>query len=166
VTGIIGRPKAGFHVPGLIKAIQDFLGWDNATDAFLVGAGNLGSALLGYKGFEQHGLRIVAAFDADPDKVGSVIHGIQVLPLDKLQDLAVRMRIHMGVITVPAQQAQTVADTMIGAGIIAIWNFAPVCLDVPTGISIQNEDLSSGLAVLSVRLSKSLRPEPDPESEE
>lgn len=154
VTGIEGKPKIGYHVPSLILAIEKFLGWDTNKEVFLVGAGNLGSALLGYAGFEQHGIRIIAAFDADPHKHGKLVHGKEVFPMEKLPDLVRRMHIRMGIITVPAEAAQHVANIMIGAGIDAIWNFSPVSLEVPNDVVVQNEDLSSGLAVLSIKASK------------
>jgi redox-sensing transcriptional repressor len=105
-TGIIGKPKSGYHVPALIRAIEEFLRWDNNTDAFLVGVGNLGSALLGYQRFEEHGLNIVSAFDASPAKIGKIIQGRQILPVSKLGDLAARMHIHIGIIAVPSENAQ------------------------------------------------------------
>lgn len=154
ITGVVGKPKVGYFVPSLIKAIEDFLGWDNNTDAFIVGAGNLGSALLGYDGFKRYGLNIVAAFDADEGKVGRIVHGKEILPIEKLENLAQRMRVHMGIIAVPAEAAQTVADLMVSAGVTAIWNFTPVRLNVPSSVVVQNEDLASGLAVLSVKAAK------------
>ena len=158
VTGIVGKPKAGYHVPSLVQAIEEFLGWNNVTDAFIVGTGNLGSALLGYEGFGQHGLNIVAAFDSDETKVGRMVKGFQTMPMEKLGDLAVRMRVRMGIIAVPADAAQEVADALIASGVVGIWNFAPISLTVPDGVIVQNEDLSSGLAVLSVRLARALVP--------
>ena len=102
-TGIVGKPKTGYAVPELIAAIETFLGWNNVNEAFLAGAGNLGTALLGHERFSNFGLRIVAAFDTDPEKVGQWVHGKMVLPLDKLADLAKRMSIHLGIITAPAE---------------------------------------------------------------
>lgn len=154
ITGIVGKPKIGYYIPNLIQAIEEFLGWDNKTDAFIVGAGNLGSALLGYQGFVRHGLNIIAAFDADESKVGMQIHDKDVLPLKKLPDLVSRMHISMGIIAVPAEAAQSVAELMVTSGITAIWNFAPTHLDVPKNIIVQNEDLASGLAVLSVKAAR------------
>jgi redox-sensing transcriptional repressor len=122
-----------------------------------VGAGNLGTALLGHERFSKFGLRIVAAFDTDPAKVGQRIHEKAVLPLDELVDLAQRMSIHLGIITAPAEVAQTVADEMVKAGILAIWNFAPVTLKVPDHIFVHNEDLYSSLASLSWKLAKRFR---------
>jgi redox-sensing transcriptional repressor len=156
-TGIIGKPKTGYSVAELIQSIETFLGWNNVNEAFLVGAGNLGTALLGHERFSKFGLRIVAAFDTDPAKVGQWIHEKAVLPLDELVDLAQRMSIHLGIITAPAEVAQTVADEMVKAGILAIWNFAPVRLKVPEQIFVHNEDLYSSLASLSWKLAKRFR---------
>lgn len=156
-TGIIGKPKTGYVVAELILAIESFLGWNNVNEAFLVGVGNLGTALLGHERFTQFGLKIVAAFDTDPAKIGKWIHEKAVLPLDKLADLAPRMSIHLGIITTPAHMAQAVADEMVRGGIKAIWNFAPVKLKVPEDIIVHNEDLYSTLASLSWKLARRFR---------
>lgn len=153
-TGIVGKPKTGYSVTELIQSIETFLGWNNVNEAFLVGAGNLGTALLGHERFSKFGLSIVAAFDADPEKVGQWIHGKAVLPLEKLSDLAQRMSVHIGIITAPAEFAQNIADEMIRGGIQAIWNFAPVRLKVPAHIIVHNEDLYSSLASLSWKLAR------------
>lgn len=153
-TGIIGKPKKGFKVDELIKTIYNFLGWNNLTEAFLIGAGALGSALLGYSGFQRHGLDIVAAFDVSPGVIGKSIHGKEVLSMDSLPDLARRMQVKLGIITVPSDRAQDAADRMVEAGITGIWNFSPIKLHVPENVVVQREDISSGLAVLSVRLGR------------
>jgi redox-sensing transcriptional repressor len=153
-TGIVGKPKTGYSVPELIQAIETFLGWNNVNEAFLVGAGNLGTALLGHERFSNFGLRIVAAFDTDPEKIGHRIHERMVMPLDKLADLAQRMSIHLGIITAPAENAQSIAGEMVKGGIQAIWNFAPVRLKVPANIIVHNEDLYSSLASLSWKLAR------------
>lgn len=156
VTGIVGKPKVGYEVPVLLAAIEQFLGWDNTTEAFLVGAGSLGTALLGYQGFREHGLNIIAAFDTDESKVGEKIHGKAIMPLHKLANLAQRMHIHLGVITTPAEGAQEAAELMVEGGIRAIWNFAPVSLKLPPGTIVENVQLSSSLAVLSCKLAEVL----------
>jgi len=154
-SGITGKPRLGFEVDNLISAIRRMLGWDNKTEAVLVGAGALGSALLGYKGFTQHGLKIVAAFDNNPSVIGKKVHGLAVQPLTKLEDLIQRMGIPIGIITVPETQGQQIADRLVNAGIKGIWNFSPVKLMVPEDVKVQREDLASGLAVLSVMLNQS-----------
>ncbi len=156
MTGASGKTGVGFSVDQLIADIEAFLGWNNPLAAFLAGAGHLGSALLGYAEFHHHGLDIVAAFDVDPNKIGIRIHEIEVLPLDKMVDLARRMHIGIGIITVPPHAAQQVADSMVEAGITRIWNFAAAILDVPAGVTVQREDLSAGLAELLVRSSRRL----------
>jgi len=156
-AGITGRPRIGYRLVELIAGIETFLGWDNAHDAFLVGAGSLGTALLGYSRFNRCGLTIVAGFDVDLAKIGSKIHDKEILPLSKLPELALRMHVHLGIITVPAAQAQMVADLMVSGGIRAIWNFAPLRLELPEHVIIHNEDLYCSLASLSQKLAQSLR---------
>ncbi len=159
-TSIQGRPKIGYYVSELIDSIIDFLDWRNASDAFLVGAGSLGNALLGYNRLKNYGLNIVAAFDVDRDKVGHRAHGRQVLHIAKLPELARRMHIHIGIITTPADAAQTVADLMIEGGIRAIWNFAPASLHLPDDIIVQRADLYTSLAILTHKLHDDLEEHP------
>lgn len=156
ITGIVGRPKVGYQIPELIDAIETFLGWKNTRDAFLVGAGSLGHALLGYEGFNDNGLNIVAAFDADPAKIGTRIHDKEVLAWDTFHDLAQRMHILIGVLTVPADVAQEVTNAMVLAGVRAIWNYTPAKLEVPPSIVVEDVRLSSSLAMLSSRLTRLL----------
>ena len=142
-----GRPRIGYPLADLITGLEEFLGWNNVNEAFLVGAGHLGAALLGYPKFSDYGLNIIAAFDSDPAKVGHPIHGKDVLPLSKLANLARRMHVLIGIITVPDTAAQEVADQMTSGGIMAIWNFAPVQLHVPANVIVHNENLYVSLAL-------------------
>jgi redox-sensing transcriptional repressor len=158
-TGIVGKPKVGYIVSELIDAIERFLGWKNTNDAFVIGAGCLGSALLGYDGFTQHSLNLVAAFDINPSKIGTKIHGKEVFPLDKLFDLATRMHVLIGVLTVPAAAAQDAVNLLVLSGIRAIWNYTPVKLDVPPNVIVEDVRLTASLAVLSSRLTEILRVE-------
>lgn len=157
VTGITGTPRVGYCVAELVEAIGNFLGWNNLTDAFLVGVGNLGTALLGYQRLKQYGVKIVAAFDTREKVVGTEIHGVSVMHVDKMANLAKRMGIHIGIITVPAQAAAEVADKMVRAGICAIWNFTPTSLELPESVIVQNMDLYASLAVLSRKLHERLK---------
>lgn len=151
-TGIVGKPKKGFPVNELIAGIREFLGWNSINKAILVGAGALGSALLGYSGFTEHGLDIVAVFDKTPEKIGRTVHGREILPMSRIRPTVSKRNIRIAIITVPASAAQEVADELVAAGIEGIWNFSPVKLNVPPRVAIQREDLSSGLAVLCVKL--------------
>ena len=156
VSNTAGKPKTGFQTNELITAIESCLGYDNTNEAVLVGAGSLGRALLSYRGFEEYGLSIVAAFDVDPNLIGGEISGKQVLSTDKLAGAIHKMNIHIGIITVPASQAQGVCDFLVESGVLAIWNFAPVHLTTPDGILVQNENMAASLAVLSKHLSEQL----------
>jgi len=148
-----GRPKIGYNRISLIDDIEQFLGYDNTNDAVLIGAGGLGGALLGYSGFAEYGLNIVAAFDSNPALVGKTKSGKKIYPVTELKQFCEEKKVLMGIITVPAEYAQSVCDTLIECGILAIWNFAPVHLDVPNGILVQNENMATSLAVLSKHLS-------------
>ena len=151
-----GRPKIGYLRESLIEDISQFLGYDNTTDAILVGAGKLGQALLGYGGFEAYGLNILAAFDAKP--FASKTHeGKPVYAIEQLESFCRTHKVLMGIITVPGPQAQQVCDQLISCGIKAIWNFAPTHLEVPSNILVQHENMATSLAVLSMHLQAQMK---------
>src|SRR5690606_11806236 len=135
--------------------ITQFLDWHHTHKAVLVGTGNLGSALSGYGEFSRHGMHILAAFDADPKKIGKSLNGIEIFPMDRIGDLIPELGIELAVLTVPSHSAQAIAEQLIVAGIKAIWNFTNAKLKVPQDIIVQKEDLSSGYAVLSVKIARS-----------
>lgn len=151
-----GRPKIGYLRESLMEDISQFLGYDNTTDAILVGAGKLGQALLGYSGFSAYGLNILAAFDV---QVGNecLVEGKPILPMEELESFCRSHKVLMGIITVPAKFAQSVCDQLIRCGIKAVWNFAPKHLDVPAGILVQNENMATSLAVLSMHLQAQMK---------
>ena len=151
-----GRPKVGYIREHLIEDIEQFLGYDNTTDAILVGAGRLGQALLGYSGFEEYGLNILAAFDIRPD-TKSKDSGKPILPLDQMVPFCREHKILMGIITVPTEFAQEACDRMIQAGIKAIWTFAPTHLDVPDHVMVHNENMANSLAILSMHLQAQMK---------
>lgn len=152
VTDAVGKPKLGYSIDQLIAIIEDFLGWNNTKDAYLVGVGHLGTALLGFDRFKEYGLNIIAAFDIDKEKVGQIIHGVKVFHIGKLDNMVKRMGIKIGILTVPSAPAQDLTNEMVHAGIEAIWNFSPVKVAVPQGIIVQHENLASSLVVLSKKL--------------
>lgn len=151
-----GRPKIGYLREQLIDDIEQFLGYDNTTDAVLIGAGKLGQALLGYSGFEDYGLNILAAFDENPpaDKTDD---GKPIYRMTELESFCRVNKILMGIITVPAAVAQDVCDQLIDCGIKAVWNFAPTHLDVPANILVQNQNMATSLAVLSMHLQAQIK---------
>lgn len=150
-----GRPKIGYNRMSLIDDIEQFLGYDNTTDAVLIGAGKLGQALLGYSGFDAYGLNILAAFDVKP--VNEMVEGKPILPIRDLEAFCKANKVLMGIITVPAEHAQSVCDNLINCGIKAVWNFAPVHLEVPDHILVQNENMATSLAVLSMHLQAQIK---------
>lgn len=151
-----GRPKIGYLREGLMEDISQFLGYDNTKNAILVGAGKLGQALLGYGGFCAYGLNILAAFDITPT-ANWTEDGKLILPMTEMESFCRTNKILMGIITVPADHAQQVCDQLISCGIKAIWTFAPVHLDVPDNILVQNENMATSLAVLSMHLQAQMK---------
>ena len=151
-----GRPKVGYLREKLIEDIEQFLGYDNTTDAILVGAGRLGQALLGYNGFDEYGLNILAAFDIRPETKRKD-SGKPILPLDQMVPFCQEHKILMGIITVPTEFAQEACDRMIQAGIKAIWTFSPTHLDVPDHVMVHNENMANSLAILSMHLQAQMK---------
>ena len=143
-----GIPKKGFVVRDLIGGISDFLGYSQGNDAILIGAGNLGMALMSYRGFDNYGINIVAAFDSRPE----IIDNKKVFDISNLDEICKKLNVKIGIITVPDTAAQKVCDLLVKSGILAIWNFAPTHIKVPEEILVQNENMASSLAVLSNHL--------------
>ncbi len=154
VVGILGKPRVGFEVKPAIEAIEQFMNFNSPTDAVLVGAGHLGQALLGYSGFVKFGLNIVAAFDSNPDVIGTTLYDKPVYPMSEFTQRCEVNNIQIGILSVPGKYAQEVADMMVSAGLKGIWNFTPRKLNVPPEVVVQREDLAEGLAELSVKLSR------------
>ena len=152
-----GRPKIGYNREHLIADLENFLGYGNSNDAVLIGAGKLGRALLGYGGFAEYGLNIVAAFDANDTLIGTTNGGKPIMHLSRLGEVCQRYKIKIGIITVPAEYAQGVCDLLIENGILAIWNFAPKHLNVPDGILVQNENMAASLALLCKHLNERMQ---------
>ena len=153
-----GRPKIGYLREALIDDIEQFLGYDNTTDAVLIGAGKLGQALLDYKGFEDYGLNILAAFDENP-AMSRTEGGKRVYNVEELEGYCRRHKVLMGIITVPGEFALSVADRLVACGIKAIWSFAPARLEVPGHILVQYENMATSLAVLSMHLQAQIKEE-------
>lgn len=143
-----GTPKKGFVVRDLISGISDFLGYGSGNDAILIGAGNLGMALMSYRGFDNYGINIVAAFDSRPE----VIDNKKIYDISRLGEMCKKLNVKIGIITVPESSAQQVCDMLVESGILAIWNFAPTHIKAPEDILVQNENMASSLALLSNHL--------------
>ena len=156
VSSVEGKPRAGFEIDTLLHDLSEFLGYNKVDEAILVGVGSLGRLILTNTEFSSMGLDIAVGFDKDPDLVGLQIGSKYILPMEKMENYIKRTGVKIGIITVPADQAQSVCDQMVECGILAIWNFAFTLLNVPKGILVKNENLPSSLAVLSQQLAKKL----------
>jgi redox-sensing transcriptional repressor len=147
--GHFGHPGIGYRCDELISEIRRILGTDRQWTVTIVGVGNMGRALLRYKRFAAQGFRIVAAFDLDPHVVGTQIEGIPVYDLSRLSQIVRQQKIQLGMIAVPAAQAQQVADQLVAAGVVGIVNFAPVTLSLPERIGLVGVDLTTELEQLA-----------------
>jgi len=155
--GEFGRRGVGYDVDSLLTQVTSILGADQPRKIALVGLGHLGQALANYDGFREHGFNITALFDADPTKVGLTVAGQRILPVDRMLDVVRQVGIELAVLALPAHAAQRNADILVQAGVRAIWNFAPVRLNVPDHIEVRYENLIVGLLALSYYL-KEQRP--------
>jgi len=154
--GHFGHPGIGYRCEDLISAIRMILGTDQNWPVVLVGVGNLGRALLGYKGFHQQGFHIVAALDLDRNLAGSRIENVPIHHLDELHSIVEQQGVRIAMIAVPATAAQTVADQLVAAGVVGVVNFAPVTLSLPDSISLVGVDLAIELEQISFSVVNSL----------
>ncbi|BEG99668.1 redox-sensing transcriptional repressor Rex [Bacteroides sedimenti] len=151
-VNISGRTRVGYEVDELIAVLEDFLGFTNEHRAFLFGVGSLGGALLRDTGLNHFGLKIVAAFDVNPELIGQAINGIPIFHSDDFQKKMEEYDVNIGVLTVPIEIAQDITDKMVEGGIKAVWNFTPFRIRVPENIVVQNTSLYAHLAVMFNRL--------------
>ncbi len=151
--GEFGTRGVGYNVKDLHKHIMKILGLSVDWNIALVGIGNLGLALATYKGFRERGFLINSIFDVDPQKIGTVVNGVEVMPVERLKEVAKKNQAHIGVIAVPSAEAQEIADQLVEAGVSAILNFAPGVLNVPPEIELRNVDLAVNLEVLTFNVS-------------
>lgn len=152
VSSVAGRPNRGFDTDQLIADIRSFLGFDHEDEAIVVGVGHLGAALMHYNGFRQANINIIVGFDVNPDVVGTDIDGHPVIALSKMASLLPRLGVRLGILTVPRDEAQAVAEQMVAAGIRAIWNWSPTVLNLPPHVIVRNENAASHLMILSQQL--------------
>lgn len=153
--GHFGQRGIGYRVDELIARIKVILGTDQTWNVVVVGAGNLGHALATYRGFGKKGFRIVGVFDNDPAKVGQTLGeppGVEVLPMSRLPDIVASEQVRMGIVAVPADVAQQVADALLAAGVKGILNFAPASLTVPAEVPVSPVELSVHLEQLAFQI--------------
>jgi len=146
--GIVSAAEAGLPVGQIRDVAEHLLGLRPVNTAVLVGVGRLGSSIASYEGFAPYGMRIVAIFDSDEAKIGRFVSGLRILPMEQIEDVLNIFQVRLAVLTVPAGEAQEVAMRLVRARVQAIWNFAPVKLQVPEQVVVRNENLAAGLAQL------------------
>ncbi len=151
--GEFGRRGVGYNVHDLKKSVGEILGVDQKWSTVLVGAGNLGRALVNYDGFAKMGLEVVGVFDNDLNKIDNRIGDLTVKSTQEMKEVIEEKDAKVGIIAVPEDVAQNVADSLVRAGIKALWNFAPTRLYVPEDVTVRNEDLAVGIVSLIYHLS-------------
>lgn len=151
--GLKGKTRIGYQVESLEKALRDYLGFDRRHNAIMMGAGSLGGALIADSGLQRYGLNIIAGVDINPDIIGTSISGVKIFAPSEMPRLVRELDIRIGIIAVPVEVAQDVADALAQAGTKAIWNFTPSRIRVPEGVVISNTSIYSHLAVMYNRLS-------------
>ncbi|MCR6545008.1 redox-sensing transcriptional repressor Rex [Dehalobacterium formicoaceticum] len=151
--GEFGTRGVGYNVKDLHHHILKILGLNNEWPIILIGAGNLGTALCLYRGFNERGFRIAGVFDNDIKKQGQMVGEITILPMEKLEQVIEEYEVKMGIVAVPSSFAQEIVNLMVKYGIKAIFNFAPRALSVPDDVELRNVDLAVNLEVLTFKLS-------------
>lgn len=151
--GLRGKTRIGYSVDELEEQLHHFLGFGDRHNAVIVGAGSLGAALLADSGLQRYGLNIVAGIDVNPALIGTSLSGVPIYAPDKLKQLVRDLDITIGILAVPVESAHQVADSLVAAGIKALWNFTPTRIAVPENIVMTNTSIYSHLAVMYNRLS-------------
>ncbi len=153
------KPGCGRDVNTLINSIENILGYNDVTNAILIGAGGLGGAILRYSGFNKIGLNILAGFDNNPQKIGTVINDKVIYSISELEDKIKELNVNIAILTVPSDYAQSIVDRLQKCNIKAIWNFVPVHLNINDNIVVENVDLAASLGMLSHRLNNKIKGE-------
>ncbi len=155
-VNVTGKTKVGYEVARLITVIEHFLGYHTLRKAFIVGVGNLGTALIKCDDFYQEGMEIVKGFDIAKNKIGKEINNIEILNVDTIKEQFANTPVDIGIITVPADQTQKVADMLLECGIKAIWNFSTMPISATDDIIIENTCIDSSLAMIKWKLNKNI----------
>ena len=155
LTGISGQRRVGYDVGELILFIKNYLGWQSPIRAALIGAGALGTALLGYDDFAHYGLILDSVFDCDVQKIGTRIRGKEIFSIETMEKRLKKSPVSIAIICVSSAAAQSVVDRLVNVGVRCIWNFANVSLRTPPGVIVQREVIAGGLAMLAVKMKNS-----------
>ena len=157
ITTYPGTPKRGRNLNELVLSLEEFLGYNDMSQAILIGVGHLGAALLNYKLFPQMGLKIIEAFDNDPKKVGLTINNIEVKDYSSIKEFIKSSGVKIAILCIPGENLQVIVDEIVKMGIVGIWNFAPGVINVSDRITVQNVDLASSFAVLTHNMKQKIK---------
>ncbi len=152
--GEFGKPGTGYEVQQLLSRLTEIMQLDQEHRVAIIGAGNLGAALAGYAGFSDSPFRIVGIFDNNFNKIGRMLWDVEILDVHRLAEVNQHMRAGIGIIAVPAEAAQEVADRLVDAGVRAILNFAPSRIEVPPGVAVRHVDLTREIEVLCYHMGR------------
>jgi len=152
--GGFGQQGYGYNVAELCEEIQKILGLDKEYNMIVIGAGNLGQALANYSGFEQEGFKIRALFDINPRLVGISIRDIPILDIDQIEVFLSKYDVHIAAVCTPKKTAQEIVDYLVECGVKGIWNFAPIDVDVPDDVVVENVHLSDALYTISLKMNE------------
>jgi len=152
LVNVAGKTRVGYDVKELVDVLEGFLGFKSVHRAFIFGVGSLGAALLHDRGLSQFGVEIMAGFDVNPELVGKAVNGLPVYHINDFQKIQDEMNVSIGILTVPVDKAQQVAEMMVEGGIKAVWNFTPFRIRMPQHVVVQNTSIYAHLAVMFNRL--------------
>ena len=152
LVNVAGKTRVGYDVKELVDVLEGFLGFKSVHRAFIFGVGSLGAALLHDRGLSQFGVEIMAGFDVNPELVGKAVNGLPVYHINDFQKIQDEMNVSIGILTVPVDKAQQVAELMVEGGIKAVWNFTPFRIRMPQHVVVQNTSIYAHLAVMFNRL--------------
>ena len=153
MAGAQGKPRIGYEIRELSQIIADYLGYNNLNEAVLIGVGNFGKLIIGYKGFEKYGLNITLAFDNNKELTDKIINGVKVLHINRLPNLVKRLNIKIAILTTTSENASMTAEMLVESGIEAIWNMTHTKLEISKDIIVVDVNLEESLSILLSKLS-------------
>lgn len=154
VIKIKGITRVGFEIKTLIKVIESFLGYHIHLKAFIVGVGNLGTALISFNEFYLEGMEIIKGFEVSSEKIGKEINNVKIFNIDTIEDHLLETGVDIGIIAVPPNQTQKIADLLVKCNVKAIWNFSTMPISAPNDVIIENTSIDSSLAMIKWKLNK------------
>ncbi|MBR1581955.1 MAG: redox-sensing transcriptional repressor Rex [Bacilli bacterium] len=151
-----GKPGVGRRIDDIVADLEEYLGYKKVSNAVVIGVGNLGGAILRYEGFANYGLNVLAGFDIDNSKIGTVINDKPIFSIDNLEKYIPTLDVNIAILTVGKENALEIAQRLVKAGIQGILNFVPIHLEIDEGVIVQNMDLAASLSILAHKVKNKL----------